>query len=76
MCGSPLYYDKLRRQGIETVHEALLDQDHAYLIMSDGQAAEEGFAWISDFYNEKGIAVTVEKTDRIGREYAVYQIRR
>lgn len=74
MCGSPLYYDKLRRQGIETVHEALLEQDHAYLIMSDEQAAEEGLAWIEEFYDEKGIAVTVRKTDEIGGRYSVYQV--
>lgn len=74
MCGSPLYYDKLRRQGIETVHEAFLDRDCAYLIMSDGQAAEEGFAWIEEFYEEKGIAVAVRKTDAIGEGYSVYQI--
>lgn len=75
MCGSPLYYDKIGRYGIESVHEALLGQENVYLILSDQEAQERGFAWIVDFYAEQGVAVVVERTDTIGTEYAAYRVK-
>ncbi len=75
MCGSPLYYDKIGRYGIESVHEALLGQENVYLILSDQEAQERGFAWILDFYAEQGVAVVVERTDTIGTEYAAYRVK-
>lgn len=74
MCNSPLYYDKIKRYGIESVQKALLEQDNIFLILSDREAAEQGFGWITDHYAAQGIMAAVEKTDTIGTEYAVYKI--
>lgn len=74
MCRSPLYYEKIGRYGIGSASEALLEQDHGYLIVSDTEA-EQGFGWIEDYYDAQGIPVTVEKTDTVGERYAVYQVR-
>ncbi len=75
MCGSPLYYDKIGRYGIGSVHEALLGQENVYLILSDQEAQERGVAWIVDFYAEQGVRVVVERTDTIGTGYASYRIK-
>lgn len=75
MCGSPLYYEKIGRYGMESAQKGLLEQDNVYLIMSDAEAAQQGFGWIEDCYAAKGTPVTVETVDRIGERYAVYRIR-
>lgn len=76
MCGSPLYYDKLRRYGITSVQEALIGQENVYLILADQEVKERGLAWIEDCYAAQGIEIVAEKTDRIGEGYAVYRIMR
>ncbi|MDE6882081.1 MAG: hypothetical protein K2P48_03075 [Lachnospiraceae bacterium] len=76
MCGSPLYYDKLRRYGITSVQEALIGQENVYLILADQEVKERGLAWIEDCYAAQGIETVAEKTDRIGEGYAVYRIMR
>lgn len=74
MCGSPLYREKIGRYGVNSAGQALLEQDRAYLILSDTEAAQQGFGWIEDCYAAQGISVTVREVDRIGEAYAVYQI--
>ena len=74
MCNSPLYYEKIGRYGIESAQQGLLEQDNVYWIMSDTEAAQQGFGWLTDYYDAQGITVTVEETDRIGEAYAVYRV--
>ena len=76
MCGSPLYYDKLRRYGITSVQEALIERGNVYLILADQEVKERGLAWIEDCYAARGIETVAEQTDRIGEGYAVYRIMR
>ena len=40
MCGSPLYYDKLRRYGITSVQEALIERGNVYLILANQEVKE------------------------------------
>lgn len=74
MCGSPLYYEKIGRYGMESAQRGLLEQDNVRLILSDTEAAQQGTDWIAACYGAQGTAVTVEETDRIGEGYAVYSI--
>ena len=74
MCNSPLYYEKIGRYGIESAQQGLLEQDNVYWIMSDTEVAQQGFGWLTDYYDAQGITVTVEETDRIGEAYAVYRV--
>lgn len=76
MCKSPLYYEKLRRSGIEDAGEALCAGENTYLIMSDLEAAERGLDWITDYYAAQGITAQTEEVDVIGEnvQYHVYRI--
>lgn len=74
MCKSPLYYEKLKRHGIDSVQEALLERDDVYVIMSDQELEERGVGWMEDFYGSQGITVTASQTDQIGKRYHVYRI--
>lgn len=76
MCKSPLYYEKLKRSGIEGAGEALCAGDNAYLIMSDLEAVERGLDWITAYYAAQGIEVRTEEVDVIGENvrYHVYRI--
>lgn len=76
MCGSPLYYEKIRQYGIESAQEALLEQDNVYLIISDSEAEEQGFEWLEKCYDAGGVSAAVRKTDTIENGYAVYQVLR
>ncbi len=76
MCGSPLYYEKIRQYGIESAQEALLEQDNVYLIISDSEAEEQGFEWLEKCYDAGGVSAAVRKTDTIEDGYAVYQVLR
>lgn len=75
ICKSPLYHEKLSRYHIVSAKEALLKQDNVYLIMSDSEAADRGFEWLTDFYGSQGVGVTVEETDKIGEYYSVYKVK-
>lgn len=74
MCKSPLYQAKLKQYHIDSAADALLYQDNVYLIMSDTEAAEQGFGWLTDFYADRGITVSIELSDRINDNYAVYEV--
>lgn len=74
MCKSPLYDEKLGRYGIISVSEELFRRDDLYVIMSDGELANRGMDWVTDYYGAQGIMVVVEQADRIDGEYAVYRV--
>lgn len=73
-CKSPSWKEKLERYGIDSASDALVYQDNVFLIMSDKEAADQGFDWIIDYYAEQGIAVSVRQSDVINESYAVYEI--
>lgn len=73
-CKSPSWKEKLEQYGIDSAADALLYQDNVYLIMSDKEAAEQGFDWIIDYYAQRGVAVSVRQSDTINEYYAVYEI--
>jgi hypothetical protein len=52
----------------------MLRQDNVYLIMSDTEAADQGFTWLTDYYAEQGACVRVEETDMINENYKVYRV--
>lgn len=74
MCKSPLYQAKLEQYHIDSAADALLYQDNVYLIMSDTEAAGQGFDWLTDYYTDRGITVSVQLSDRINDNYAVYEV--
>lgn len=76
MCKSPLYRKKLARYDMGETDTALLEKDNVYLIMSDAEAEERGFDWITGHYAAKGIDVTVRHSDTINEYYKVYHIDR
>ncbi len=71
---SPLYQEKLAQYDMESAAEALLYQDNVYLIMSDAEAAAQGFGWLIDYYADQGIAVSVTRRDSINENFAVYEV--
>lgn len=74
MCKSPLYQAKLKQYHIDSAADALLHQDNVFLIMSDTEASGQGFNWLTDYYADHGIAVSVQQSDRINDNYAVYEV--
>lgn len=72
---SPLYREKLVRYDIDSAADALLHQDNVYLIMSNVEAADQGFDWMIDYYADKGIVVSVTRSDTINENYAVYEVK-
>jgi hypothetical protein len=78
MCKSPLYLEKLSRYSAaatENDTDVMLRQDNVCLIMSDTEAADQGFTWLTDYYAEQGIAVRVEEADVINENYKVYRVK-
>jgi hypothetical protein len=90
MCKSPLYLEKLScyatkendtdvnsaagLTGSDDIAETMLRQDNVYLIMSDTEAGDQGFTWLTDYYAEQGVAVRVEEADVINENYKVYRV--
>ncbi len=74
MCKSPLYYEQLERYHITQADKALLEGDNVFLIISDAEAADRGFDWITEYYAAQNLPVNVRKADRINENYAVYRI--
>lgn len=74
MCKSPLYQAKLKQYHIDSAADALLYQDNIYLILSDTEASGQGFEWLTDYYADQGITVSVQLSDRINDNYSVYEV--
>lgn len=75
MSKSPLYREKLAQYDIDSAADSLLYQDNVYLIMSNTEAADQGFDWMIDYYADKGITVSVIRQDTINENYAVYEVK-
>ena len=66
---SPLYYDKLEKNGFSSMQEALL-LDNVYVVAK----ASSDVDWISEYYKDKGTEVTVEKTDQVTDAFNIYKV--
>lgn len=73
MCKSPLYYEKLKQFGMDTMEEALLQQENVYFIMDMGEEGSDT-GWVQAYYAGKGISVSIEAVDTICDEYTVFQV--
>ncbi|MDD6811871.1 MAG: hypothetical protein PUD93_08405 [Lachnospiraceae bacterium] len=73
MCKSPLYYEKLKQFGMDTMEEALLRQENVYFIMDMGEEGNNT-GWVQAYYAGKGISVSIEAVDTICDEYMVFQV--
>ena len=67
---SPLYYDKLKANGFESMEKALLE-DNVYVVSKKSNDVD----WISDYYGDKGYEVTVEKTDEVAGAFIIYKVK-
>ncbi len=68
---SPLYYDKLRAFGFDSMQDALL-QDNVYVVIKEAYDIE----WLSDYYAEKGIDAHIMLTDRVSDCFEIYKVTR
>ena len=68
---SPLYYQKLKNNGFDSMEEALL-QDNVYMVQLAGKDTD----WIRKYYADKGTQVTVTQEDLVGDVFAIYNIQR
>ncbi len=66
---SPLYYKKLQENGFTSMEDALL-QDRVYVVSKTGS----DISWISDYYQDKGIAVSVDNTDQVTDAFRIYKV--
>lgn len=73
MCKSPLYREKLKQFGMETMEEGLLYDDSVFFVMEMG-TADSSTEWMEDYYAEKGIDAMIEQIDIVGQKYAVYRV--
>ena len=68
---SPLFYQKLKNNGFGSMEVALL-QDNVYMVQLVGKDTD----WITDYYGDRYINVTVAQVDQVGDVFAIYSIRR
>ena len=66
---SPLYFDKLKAYGFESMHDAILS-DGVYVVTKESS----GIDWLCDYYLEKGIKTEPELTDTVSDVFYVYRI--
>ena len=67
---SPLTKKKLAKAGFDDMQSALLT-DKAYFV----QNKSESIDWIKDYYEYKGLDITVEQKDVVADAFAIYEIR-
>ena len=66
---SPLYYQKLKTNGFSSMQDALLE-DNVYVVSK----ASSDVSWISEYYKDKGILVTVEAVDKVTDTFGIYKV--
>lgn len=75
MCKSPLSRQKLARYDMASMAEGILDGGNVYVIIADDSPGSDT-EWLTAYYREQGIAVSIRQTDRITGTFGVYQVRR
>ncbi len=66
---SPLYYQKLEKNGFSSMQDALL-KDNVYFIAKEGS----DISWMDEFYTDKEIEVSVDKTETVAGVFNIYKI--
>lgn len=66
---SPLYYDKLRAYGFTSMHDAILG-DGVYVVTKESS----GIDWLSEYYAEKGVKVSLDKIDTVADVFYIYKV--
>ena len=69
-CKSPLWKKKLSAFGIESMEEALLTQDNVFYVQENGADAD----WLSQYYAEKNVKISLELTEDFAEEFEIYRI--
>ena len=68
-CKSPLYDKKLKKAGLTDMQSALL-KDKVFFV----QKIDESTDWLVDYYDGKGITVTVDREGVVAGTFAVYSV--
>ena len=66
---SPLYYEKLSRNNFSSMQDALL-QDGVFFVARESSDIE----WVSEYYEDKGIKCSIEKTDTVADVFNIYRL--
>ncbi|MBQ9334861.1 MAG: hypothetical protein IJS12_11060 [Lachnospiraceae bacterium] len=70
IANSPLYREKLTHYGVSGVADAILNNDNVFIICSD----EYDMDWVSDYYADREIAVSIDRINDIESVYGVYEV--
>jgi hypothetical protein len=68
---SPLYYDKLKAFGFESMQDAILE-DNVYVVDKSSQ----DIGWLSDYYLDKGIETEITAEDTVAEVFVIYKVSR
>ncbi len=69
-CGSPLWYKKLAACGMTDAGQAIVKDSRVRIISEEST----DLTWLSDFYRDRGLDVSVTRTDEINGIYGVYKV--
>ncbi len=67
---SPLYYRKLKNAGLDNMQDALL-KENVFMV----QNLSGDTQWITNYYREKGVEVTLDRVDTVADAFAIYSIK-
>ncbi len=68
---SPLYYDKLKAFGFESMQDAILEEN-VYVVDKSSQ----DIGWLSDYYLDKGIETEITAEDTVAEVFVIYKVSR
>ena len=66
---SPLYYDKLKAFGFESMQDAILE-DNVYVVNKASQDIE----WLGQYYRDKGIETEIAVEDTVSDVFVIYRV--
>jgi hypothetical protein len=67
---SPLYEQKLKKHGLPSMKEALLDDENCFFVTTP----ERDVQWLAEFYASQGIRVTIEPVEAVSEAWTVYRV--
>ena len=70
ICNSPIYHEKLQNFGISSVEDAFRTLDNVYLV----QDVKESFAWIEEYFCQKGLNFKAYEVERFEGWLGVYKL--
>ena len=66
---SPLYYKKISKEGFSSMQDAIL-QKNVYVVSK----TVNDINWLSDYYLEKGITVSIDKIATVSDVFDIYSV--